>query len=143
MRHDELIGQVQARAGLPDRGAAERAVRATLETVAERVPDGVAEHLAAQLPAEVGEHVLRVTAAHDRTREQRGKGDRFDLTTFLGRISWRTGSPEDAAIRDATAVLEVLDAAVSPELMERLSRVLPRDIRTLMPTTRADETGRL
>ena len=55
MRYEEFTGQVQARAGLPDRQSAERAVRATLETVAERVPDGVADHLAAQLPTEAAE----------------------------------------------------------------------------------------
>lgn len=139
MRHDTLIGQVQARARLPDRGAAERAVRATLETIAERIPDGVADHLAAQLPAEVDEHLLRVTAPHEHSREQRGRADPFDLTVFLGRIAWRAGISEEAALREATAVLEVLDAAVDPELMTRLSRVLPRDIRELLPEARAEE----
>ncbi|GAB2591184.1 DUF2267 domain-containing protein [Streptomyces capparidis] len=137
MHHDALIGRVQAGAGLPDRGSAERAVRATLETLAERLPDGVADHLAAQLPREVGEHLRRVTASHERTREQRGRGDRFDLTTFLGRVAWRAGCPEDEALREATAVLEVVDAAVAPELMDRLGRVLPADIRELLPISRA------
>lgn len=45
MQHDELIGQVQARARLDSRGAAERATRAVLETLAERLPEGEAHHL--------------------------------------------------------------------------------------------------
>ena len=137
MHHDELIGLVQARAGLPDRGAAERAVRATLETLAERVPDGLADHLAAQLPPEVAEHLRRVTAAHAGTPGQRATGERFDLTGFAGRVAWRAHTGEEAAVREATAVFEVLDAALSPELMERLSRALPPDIGALLPSARA------
>lgn len=146
MRYEEFTGQVQARAGLPDRQSAERAVRATLETVAERVPDGVADHLAAQLPTEAAEDLRRVTVAHEtapeRRAEARDRGERFDLTSFAGRIAWRTAGSEDDAVRQATAVLEVLDAAVSPELMAKLDNVLPHDIRELLPTSRAVDVKR-
>ncbi|MET9297222.1 DUF2267 domain-containing protein [Streptomyces sp. NPDC003077] len=143
MRHDEFIGQVQARAALPDPGAAERAVRATLETLAERLPDGLVTHLAAQLPHEIAEHLHRVITARDGDPEQRGAAERFDLTAFSGRVAWRGGVSEDAAVREATAVFEVLDAALAPELMERLERSLPQDIRALLPTARVrdSETG--
>jgi uncharacterized protein (DUF2267 family) len=47
MRHDEFIGHVQQRARLSSRGDAERASRATLETLGERVPEGLADNLAA------------------------------------------------------------------------------------------------
>jgi len=56
MQHDQFIGQVQHRAQLSSRGDAERAVRATLETLAERLVGGEATDLAAQLPRELGEH---------------------------------------------------------------------------------------
>jgi uncharacterized protein (DUF2267 family) len=46
---------------------------------------------------------------------------------------------EEAAIREAAATFEVLDSAVSPELMEKLYGVLPKDIRTLLPEARAVE----
>ncbi|MFJ6215848.1 DUF2267 domain-containing protein [Streptomyces sp. NPDC092296] len=141
MHHDEFIGQVQARAALPDRGSAERAVRATLETLAERIPDGLGEHLAAQLPTEVSEHLRRVAAAHQASPEHRRSGERFDLTAFAGRIAWRGGASEEAALREASAVLEVLDAALSPELMQKLGRVLPHDIGELLPAVRADDTA--
>ncbi len=55
MKHDEFIGQMQYRARLSSRGAAERATRATLETLAERLAGGEARDLAAQLPPEIGE----------------------------------------------------------------------------------------
>ncbi|KAF4410786.1 MULTISPECIES: DUF2267 domain-containing protein [Streptomyces] len=141
MRYEHLTGQVQAQAQLPDRQSAERALRGTLETLAERLPDGLADHLAAQLPEGAAESVERVTAAHEASPElrahSRDHGERFDLTTFAGRIAWRTGTTEETALREAAAVLEVLDAAVSPELMHKLSTVLPRDIGGLLPESRA------
>src|SRR5690606_24477526 len=73
MQHDELIGQVQARARLSSRGAAERAVRSTLETLGERLPEGLADNLAAQLPQEIGEHLYRTE-----TMGGLGTGERFD-----------------------------------------------------------------
>jgi uncharacterized protein (DUF2267 family) len=145
MQYSELIGKVQAGAALPDRQAAERAVRATLETVAERVPDGLADHLAAQLPEEAAESLRRVTAVHEASPHQRRHwretGERFGLTAFVGRVAWRAGTREDDALREATAVLDVLDAAVSPELMGKLGQVLPKDIRELLPSGRAVEAG--
>ncbi|WP_328773494.1 DUF2267 domain-containing protein [Streptomyces sp. NBC_00286] len=138
MRHDELISKVRERAELPDRGSAERATRAVLSTLAERIPVGLADHLAAQLPAKLAESVrVDSPAGGD---ERRASGERFDLTAFAGRVAWRAGVPEDDAIREAVAVFEVLDAAVAPEEMEKLARVLPSDIRTLLPVARADIT---
>ncbi|UNO42902.1 DUF2267 domain-containing protein [Streptomyces sp. MST-110588] len=139
MRHDEFIGLVQDRAALPDRGSAERAVRATLETVAERVPDGLVRHLAAQLPQEIAEHLHRVEAAREAGPEGGDAPERFDLTAFAGRVAWRGAVSEETAVREAAAVFEVLDAALAPELMERLSHALPQDIRELLPTARAQE----
>ncbi|MER7792249.1 DUF2267 domain-containing protein [Streptomyces sp. NPDC097640] len=143
MRYEELTGQVQALARLPDRRSAERAVRATLETLAERIPDGLADHMAAQLPAEAAEPMRRVAASHETSPEQRAHrrdhGERFDLTGFAGRIAWRAQTSEEEAIREASAFFEVLDSAVSPELMERLYTALPRDIRELLPEARAFE----
>ncbi|POX38191.1 DUF2267 domain-containing protein [Streptomyces sp. Ru73] len=139
MQHDEFLRLVQAGAALPDRGAAERAVRATLETLAERVPDGLAGHLAAQLPPEIGEHVRRVVATHEGGQEERHTAERFDLTTFAARIAWRGGVSEDAALREASAVFEVLDAALSPELAGKLGSVLPPDIRELLPASRTED----
>jgi uncharacterized protein (DUF2267 family) len=53
LRYDEFLGQVQHRAGLGSHAEAERATRATLETLAERLAGGEAHDLAAQLPPEL------------------------------------------------------------------------------------------
>ncbi|MDW6057618.1 DUF2267 domain-containing protein [Streptomyces sp. FXJ1.4098] len=88
MRYEELTSQVQALAQLPDRRSAERAVRATLETLAERIPDGLADHMAAQLPPEAAGSMRRVAASHEASPAQRAyrrdHGERFDLTGFAG-----------------------------------------------------------
>ncbi|MFF6998921.1 DUF2267 domain-containing protein [Streptomyces sp. NPDC008313] len=140
MRNDELIGKVRARAGLADRGAAEHATRAVLSTLAERVPQGLAEHVAAQLPGDLAAS-MRPQSPSAGGERRRGAGERFGLTAFAGRVAWRAGVPEDIALRDAVAVMEVLDAAVAPEEMEKLAGVLPSDIRALLPVERAEETG--
>ncbi|MEU0602299.1 DUF2267 domain-containing protein [Streptomyces sp. NPDC006393] len=138
MRHDEMIGKVQALARLPDRGSAERATRAVLSTLAERLPSGLADHVAAQLPHELAAPMREVTqsVAGESTH---ASGERFDLTVFAGRIAGRAGTDEDAAVREAAAVLEVLDAALAPELTEKVSGALPADIRELLPVGRAME----
>ncbi|MEU5717971.1 DUF2267 domain-containing protein [Streptomyces sp. NPDC020403] len=143
MQYEELIGKVQARAQLPGRGPAERLTGAVLRTLAERVPDGLAGHLLAQLPSALaasvsGEAGEAGSPAHE--PEAGGSGERFDLTAFVGRVAWRAGVSEDVALRQTAAVFEVLDAAVAPELMEKLTAALPADIGKLLPTARVADT---
>jgi uncharacterized protein (DUF2267 family) len=145
MRHDEMIGKVQALAQLPDRGSAEATTHAVLLTLAERLPAGVAEHVAAQLPHSLGSALREAPESEggcspvERTHTV---GERFGLTVFAGRVAARTGTTEDVAIRDAGAVLEVLDAALAPELMGKIGHELPDDIRALLPERRATEDAR-
>ncbi|MEO3750960.1 DUF2267 domain-containing protein [Streptomyces sp. B6B3] len=142
MQHDELIGKVQAVAQLPDRGSAEQAARAVLRTLAERIPPGTAAHLAAQLPTGLDASVRGSTAAEERAGLPPAQAERFDLVAFAGRVAGRLGTTEDAAVQRSTAVLEVLDAAVAPELMTKVAHELPPDIRELFPTRRANGLGR-
>lgn len=135
MQHDELIGQVQARARLSSRGAAERAVRSTLETLGERLPEGLADNLAAQLPQEIGEHLYRTE-----TMGGVGTGERFDRDEFINRVSLRSGADRPQAVYQARVVFELLDEATTGELMERVRDALPEDIRQL---THAGSQGEL
>ncbi|MEU6465820.1 DUF2267 domain-containing protein [Streptomyces sp. NPDC046976] len=162
MRHDEMIGKVQALAQLPDRGTAERAAHAVVTTLSERLPSGLARHVAAQLPPDMADAMRRAADAgamagprESGAQEARAPGsgaraadgsgtagERFGLTVFAGRIADRAGTDEDTALRDAAAVLEVLDAALAPELTERMAGALPADIRELLPVERASEADR-
>jgi hypothetical protein len=87
VRHDEFTGQVQSRARLAGRGDAERAACAVLETLGERVPEGLAGNLTAQLPHEIGEH-LRRTEVYGGA----GIGDRFGRQDFIARVAERAGA---------------------------------------------------
>ncbi|WP_326600358.1 DUF2267 domain-containing protein [Streptomyces sp. NBC_01803] len=107
MQHDEFIGQVQARARLDSRGAAEAATRASLETLAERIPPSLAANLAAQLPREIGEHLLRVAAAPDLP----ATGIRMSRSEFFDRVAQRSGADTPKAVHEARCVVEVTGEA--------------------------------
>jgi uncharacterized protein (DUF2267 family) len=134
MQHDELIGQVQNRARLPSRGDAERACRATLETLAERVPEGLADNLAAQLPHEIGEHLRRTEIFAGA-----GTGERFDRHDFIARVAQRAGVREQQAAYLIRTVVEVVDEATQGGVMDNVAESLPADIRQLVTS---GSTGR-
>lgn len=127
MQHDEFIGQVQHRARLASRGEAEQACRATLETLGERVPEGLADNLAAQLPQEIGEH-LRRTELYGGA----GTGERFDRHDFVERVALRGRLNESQAAFIARTVLEVVDEATQGSVMAKIRDSLPADVRALV-----------
>ncbi len=118
MKHDEFIGQVQYRAQLSSRGEAERATRATLETLAERLAGGEAKDLAAQLPLEIGEHLRGQWSA---------LGERFSLDEFFRRVSRREGADLPDAVFHARVVIEVLSEAVSKGEIDDVRAQLPTE----------------
>ncbi|MER6145233.1 DUF2267 domain-containing protein [Streptomyces sparsogenes] len=128
MRHDEFIGQVQARARLDSRGAAESATRATLETLAERIPAGLADNLAAQLPHEIGEHLRRVEAAP----EISATGVRMSRQEFFDRVAQREDKDVPKAVHDARSVIEVVDEAVQGNLTDRIRQSLDEELSQIL-----------
>lgn len=133
MEHDEFIGHVQNRARLDSRGAAERATRATLETLGERLSGGAAENLAAQLPHEIGEH-LRRTAS--------GTGQQIDLDDFFQRVADRETDGRDLpeVVFHARCVIEVLDEATTGGTLGKVKDQLPAEYDRLFS---AGSTGRM
>ena len=109
MKHDEFIGQVQARARLGSRGDAERVTRATLETLGERLAGGEAKDLASQLPREIGRHLLTYHSE---------KGKRMTLDEFFEKVSEREEEDLPKAVFHARAVISVLQEAVTPGELE-------------------------
>jgi uncharacterized protein (DUF2267 family) len=122
MEHDEFIGQVQSRARLASRGDAERATRATLETLGERIDDGAASNLAAQLPHEIGEHLHRTAS---------GTGEQFGYTDFLDRVEKREGVDRPDAVYHARVVLEVVQDATTGNLIGKTRQQLPAEFDAL------------
>ena len=97
MRQDELLKAVQERAQI-DRDGAERATKATLTALAERLEEGEATDFASQLPQELKGVVQGADG---------GTGEPIDLN----RSSWSTG-PQ---LREATSSPpSVVDGRRSP-----------------------------
>jgi uncharacterized protein (DUF2267 family) len=135
MQHDELIGRVQDQARLSSRGDAERACCATLETLSEQVPEGLADNIAAQLPDEIGEHLRRTEA---------DQGKQFGRSDFISRVAARAGVGDDQAAYIAHAVIDALTAATQGGLMARVTESLPADLReyvTPAPGQEASPSG--
>ncbi|MCH6159342.1 DUF2267 domain-containing protein [Streptomyces marispadix] len=128
MQHDEFIGQVQARAHLDSRGAAEAGTRATLETLAERIPAAMADNLAAQLPGELGEHLRRVEYAPDVPQT----GVRMSRQEFFDRVAERAGADTPKAVHEARSVVEVLEEATQGGLTDRIRQSLDEELASIL-----------
>ena len=102
MQFDEFVGEVHNRIEAADTGEALSAIRATLQTLAERLHGNEAEHLAAQLPEELGAYV-RLTQ----------KDEIFDLQEFFERVSEREGVELRDAAYHARVVIDVLSDAIT------------------------------
>lgn len=128
MKHDEFIGQVQHRAQLASRGEAERATRATLETLGERIPGGLATNLAGQLPEEISEHLYRTLPFG----LEDAPGERFDADEFVARLASRATVDEPQAAYYARVVCEVVDEATGGSTISKIAESVPDDIRVLI-----------
>ena len=119
MDHDEFLTIVEqaARAG---GDAAERATRATLQTLGERLDRGEARDLAGQLPPELSPWIATMTAAEG-----------FDIDEFLRRVADREEVDVATAERHARAVFAALGRAVSPRELADMEAELPRDFAPL------------
>lgn len=105
MKYDQFIKHVQEEAQLNSREDAERATRATLETIKERIVGNEASQLAAQLPKELGQYL------HGREGED---GGYFRFDEFCQRLSDKEGVEVSVAANHAKAVFTVLQQAVTP-----------------------------
>jgi uncharacterized protein (DUF2267 family) len=140
MKHEEFIGRVRQQADLSSTGEAERGCRATLETLGERLPEGLTDNLAAQLPREVGEHLRRPVA-------DAGAGELFGRADFVASVAERTGVSESQAALIAHAVVDTLFAATEGGLMAEASDYLPPEVREYVTPARSprgqDEPGQV
>jgi uncharacterized protein (DUF2267 family) len=108
------------------REEAERAVRATLQTLAERISTGEAQDLARQLPPEV-----RPLLDGD------GDAEPFTLPEFLRRVAEREGVDLPTAERHAAAVFAALGLAVSREELHDAFAQLSKDYAPLVDAAQA------
>jgi uncharacterized protein (DUF2267 family) len=120
MHHDEFVGKVQHRAHLASRGDAELIIRATFETLGERLQQESAENLAAQLPPELGRHL------------QNRKFQHLSLRDFNERVAEREGTDLEKASFHAKCVFETLRDAVTPGATNKIRHQLPAEFQPLL-----------
>ena len=102
MKHDEFIARVRNLAEVHTNEEAERAIRATLETLRERLAGNEPNNPANQLPPETA----------DPLRAEGGR-DSFSLAEFYRRVADKEGVEELEAIRHARAVVTVTEESVT------------------------------
>jgi uncharacterized protein (DUF2267 family) len=125
MDDDRFVTTVAEFAGT-DRDGAERAIGATLQTLAERIAEGEARDLAAELPPRAAAWLATTTPAEG-----------FDLDEFLRRVAEREGVDDATAERHAHAVFAALGRAVSDDEFDDMMAELPREFDRLLPRGRS------
>lgn len=116
MDFDEFTGEVQHRLELANTGETVRAIRATLMTLGERIPEGNAEDLAASLPMEIKWYMTGAVDEH---------GQRFDWTEFVERVSEIENTDPAEAAYHARQVIDLVSTLVPPSDFQQLRDQLP------------------
>lgn len=101
---------------------AERAARAVLQTLGERIDREEARQLAARLPPELAPWIATTTPAEG-----------FDAGEFVSRVARREGVDAPTARRHAAAVLDAVARAAGAEEWADVAAELPRDFAPLLP----------
>lgn len=113
MLHEEFVARVQELAGFTNGDEADRAIRATLATLAERLVDTEMHALAIELPPPLAEALSRGVYGGD-----------FDLSELYDRVSRREGVALPFGVEHAQVVCRVLAEALSHDALTRLHKEL-------------------
>ncbi|HEX6968222.1 MAG TPA: DUF2267 domain-containing protein [Micromonosporaceae bacterium] len=116
MKYESFLGEVAQRASISP-GQAENAVRATMETLAERLTSGEVLDLAAQLPEPMSP---MLHPSHE-------EAEKFGAQEFVRRVATRFGSDERHARAVVRAVFATMREAVSSGEFDDVLAQLPRD----------------
>lgn len=130
MEYNEFITHVQSLAQSNSREEAERATRATLETLQERVPGEEIQDLATQLPEELG-NCLQGKEAET--------GQSFNLQEFIMRVSQKENIEPTTTAIHVRAVFAVLQNAVNPEKFAKFHSYFSHDYEELFTTSSTSE----
>ena len=102
MKGEQFLAEVKNLAELDTNEDAQKAIRATLETLKERLAGNEPSNLAAQLPPEIAPYV-----------EGDGGREAFSLEEFYNRVAQKQGVDHDEAVRHARAVATVVQTAIT------------------------------
>jgi uncharacterized protein (DUF2267 family) len=116
MDFDEFTGEIQHRLELSGTGETVRAIRATLLTLGQRLPEGNAEDLAASLPMEIKWYMTGAVEEH---------GQRFDWSEFVDRVTEIEGSDPSDAAHHARVIVDLVHSEVPASDFQQLRDSLP------------------
>ncbi|WP_375515053.1 DUF2267 domain-containing protein [uncultured Nostoc sp.] len=125
MEYDEFITHVQSLTQSDSREEAERATRATLETLKERIANDQAQELAANLPQQLGDYLRK---------KEGDSGGSFNLQEFIVRASQKENIEPTTVAIHVRAVFTVLQNAISPESFAALHSDFSHDYEELFGT---------
>ena len=116
MNFDEFTGKIQHRLELPGTGETVRAIRATLLTLGQRLPEGNAKDLAASLPVEIKWYLTGAVHEH---------GQRFGWSTFVERVGEIEQTDPSEAAYHARVVIDLVHTLVPESDFQQLRDALP------------------
>ena len=125
MDQAQMVSAVQETARIPTHDEAEKAVRATLRVLGQRLAGGETSDLASQLPQAFASEL-----------PPEGPGERFGLEEFYRRVAEEEPgeqSPE-AARRHARAVLAALKNSLTGREFDHIASQLPAEYSDLLQT---------
>lgn len=125
MQYGQFIQSVSERANL-EREEAEKASRATLSALAERLAGGEFTDLASQLPQELHDAVVKDDRA--------GEGHSLSADEFVAVVAMRESAGVEEARPHVKAVLTTVRDAVTQGEFDDLLSQLPDDFRALVET---------
>ena len=124
MKGEQFIAEVGDLAELDSNEDAKKAVRATLETLKERLAGNEPSNLAAQLPPEIAPFV-----------EGDGGREAFSVDELYERVAQKEGTESEEAVKHARAVATVLQTAVTEGALEEVRSQLGSDYEELFGQT--------
>ena len=124
MKGEQFIAEVSNLAELDSNEDTEKAIRATLETLKERLADNEPSNLAAQLPPEIAVFV-----------DGDGGREAFSVQEFYERVAQKEGTNSEEAVKHAQAVATVLQTAVTGGELENVRSQLDNDYEELFGQT--------
>ncbi|WGV27721.1 DUF2267 domain-containing protein [Halotia branconii] len=130
MEYEEFITHVQSLAQSNSREEAERATRATLETIKERIAGNEAQELAANLPQKLSDYLQS---------EEEESFESFNLQEFITRASQKENIEPTNAAMHVRAVFAVLQNAIKPEIFAAFHAHLSHDYEELFATSPTNE----
>lgn len=126
MEYNEFITHVQSLAQSNSREEAERATRATLETITERIPGDEFKEVAAELPQELAQSLQR---------REGETSEAFNLQEFITRVSQRENIEPTTSAIHVRAVFAVLQNAIKPDKFSKFHNYFDHDYEELFTTS--------